>query len=394
MNSDINNIFHVNQIGTSMNNYNLMNNMHQIQNQINPLIYFNNIPNQMNNINQFNPNIQISTNFINPYQRISELENIIIQKNLEIEDLKRQLQSNNKDLTTILNDNKSLELKFIFIPLENSKKIFEFQQTCYKDEKFITVKKRISKKLNKNLKNLIFKYNKGGYIYGNSKVGNLFHDSIVVIKEVVNQDDYISSDDSEDYDNLEKINNANWEIGFKFIPLENPKNEINFKEICNPLDKIIKVKKKIALKLNKHINYLKLLFNGYEIYDRLTFAQTGIMNGSSVIIKETNKSIKAINEEDNLSDDDENMRKEKMNILFSYFSSHEYFITYKNTPIGIVLLFFMLQNFNSKEIMNYINGKGNISFLYNCSKIDFHDDRKVGKMFADKQIPKIIVNKY
>ena len=158
MNNSINNMFQMNQMGMNMmgninNNQNLINNMYQMQNKINPLMNINNnFLNQMNN-NQFNPNnIQMPQNYINPYQRIIELENIIKQKDLKIEDLKRQLQNKVKfnDLSTILCDNKTIDIQFKFIPLENPKNEFEFQETCYIHEKFIMVKKRISKKLNKN----------------------------------------------------------------------------------------------------------------------------------------------------------------------------------------------------------------------------------------------------
>ena len=116
----------------NINNQNLINNNFQMQNQINPLI---NIDNQVNNKQSNQNNIQMPTNFIDPYQRIIELENIIKQKDLEIEDLKKQLQlhikEHSNDLTTFLYDNNSVELKFKFIPLENPKNEIEFQETCY-----------------------------------------------------------------------------------------------------------------------------------------------------------------------------------------------------------------------------------------------------------------------
>ena len=79
------------------NNMNLMNNMHQI----NQLVNMNNqMINQNYNNNQFNQNnnIQIQNQanniILNLYQRIFELENIIKQKDLEIENLKQQLNYN------------------------------------------------------------------------------------------------------------------------------------------------------------------------------------------------------------------------------------------------------------------------------------------------------------
>lgn len=54
-------------------------------------------------------------------------------------------------------------------------------------------------------------------------------------------------------------NYDNRELEFKFIPKENPKNEIQFKEDFCKDDKFIKVKKYVAKKLNKNVNDLLLI---------------------------------------------------------------------------------------------------------------------------------------
>ena len=89
MNNSMNNSqLPMNQIGMNMlgnmNNHNLQYNMNQ--NQINPFMNMNN-PMLIQNNNQMA--MAMNSNFMNPYQRIIELENITRQKDEEIEELKK-----------------------------------------------------------------------------------------------------------------------------------------------------------------------------------------------------------------------------------------------------------------------------------------------------------------
>ena len=89
MNNSMNNSqLPMNQIGMNMlgnmNNQNLQYNMNQ--NQINPFMNMNN-PMLIQNNNQMA--MAMNSNFMNPYQRIIELENITRQKDEEIEELKK-----------------------------------------------------------------------------------------------------------------------------------------------------------------------------------------------------------------------------------------------------------------------------------------------------------------
>ena len=163
----------------NMNNQNLMNNIYPIQNQINPLMNFN-IPtsNNMNNGMGQNNNqmpIQMNFNYINPYQRILELENIIREKDIEIEKLKQLIKNQNYDdmVDFLQNDGESFlfeennfdfdenkgdfwEINFKFTPSNNNDNPIELKETCNINEKVFQVEKRISKKLNKSLNQLKF----------------------------------------------------------------------------------------------------------------------------------------------------------------------------------------------------------------------------------------------
>lgn len=176
--------------------------------------------------------------------------------------------------------------------------------------------------------------------------------------------------------------------------MNNPKNEIDFSETCNINEKFLRAKKRIAKKLNKNINNLLLMLNSFIIDDQLRICESGFLEGDLVVIKEINKSIKAINEENNLeSDDDENLRKEKVNIKFlSPLGVINNIVAYKNIPIGIILLFYMLSHINSEQIMDNINGKESIHFLFNGAKLNINDSRKVGKLFKNIGIPIIKVS--
>ena len=76
----------------------------------------------------------------------------------------------------------------------------------------------------------------------NEKIGK-YSKSIILIKEVLNEEDYNDSNEE---------NGKFLEIKFKFIPLKEPKNIIEFQEKCNNNEKFIKIKIRIARKLKKN----------------------------------------------------------------------------------------------------------------------------------------------
>ena len=232
--------------------------------------------------------------------------------------------------------------------------------------------------------NLVFKYIKGDIVSDYLKVDRISRDSIIKIKEVIDADDYIDSDISDD---LDEEKGENREI--KFIL---HKEGIEFIENCKSNEKIIRVKKRIAKKFNKHINNLILLFNSYKINERLTINQIGLLNNSNVYILEKNNSIKVINEEENLESDDDESKKIKIDFVTVMGGKHNIIAT-KNTPIGIVLLFYLFNFFPSEQVMEYINGEKKIDFLFNASRLTINDNKKLGKIFHNILNPKILVNK-
>ena len=194
--------FQMNQIGMNMsgnmNNQNLQNNMNQ--NQINPFMNMNNLMFIQNNIQMAMP---MNSNFMNPYQRIIELENIIRQKDEEIEELKNKLKSRINDFAEIFCS--SSKVKFKFYPLDNHENQIEFEETCYDYEKFINIKKRIAKKINKNYNNLIlqsFPY----YIADYYKIGGLFYqkEPCITVREINKESNATNNGDNPRLDNDER----------------------------------------------------------------------------------------------------------------------------------------------------------------------------------------------
>ena len=87
------------------------------------------------------------------------------------------------------------------------------------------------------------------------------------------------------------------------------------------------------------------------------------MNGSYVFIIEKNNSIKVINEEENLESDDDESKKIKIDFVTVMGGKHNIIAT-KNTPIGIVLLFYMFKFFLQNKSWNIsMEKKKLISFL-------------------------------
>ena len=249
----------MNQFGMNMmnniNNLNLNNNMNQIQNQINSSMnMYNPFYNQINYM-PFNQ-MGINNNFTNPYQRIIELENIIKEKDLEIENLKKKLR-NFFDLENIpcFNETDFTQLNFTFIPSENPQNVIEFQKFFNKKKKFIKAKRWVAKKLNKNLNDLYFECNNwDSYLIDDNAIIHNYSNSNILIKEVINE---------EDYNMYTGGQGEILEIKFIFIPLDNPKNIIEFKEKCNSGEICIKIKIRLAKKLQKKLNNLSFKFNGF-----------------------------------------------------------------------------------------------------------------------------------
>lgn len=174
------------------NNMNLMNNMYQI----NQLVNMNNqMFNQIYNNNQFNqnnnfqmPNLMNNNNIFNLYQRIFELENIIKQKDLEIENLKQKLNNSQFSNWRNLPCFKNVNLKFKIISSENPNKVIELEERFYNNEKFDQVKELIENKLNMNLNNYYFFHNKD--LIDNEKVFCYPSNSIIIIKEKIDEKDF------------------------------------------------------------------------------------------------------------------------------------------------------------------------------------------------------------
>ena len=282
----------------NMNNMNSINYMNQMPNQIN---MNNPMFNQMNN--QFNQNniqmpMQMNFNFINPYQRIIELENIIKQKDIEIENLKSLLKLQKNDLTQILYD--------------------EF---------------------------------------------------------------------------------GTFKLKYKFIPLESPEKEIEFEDITYNCEPTINVKKRIAKKLNKNLNYLYFIQDNME-FPIFNHQSLRFFKGRTITIKELKDkkgATQEIKEEDNTKSDDildDDSKKMTINLFFKTTQGVEKILfASRNTPIGIILIFYLLREKGANFVMDIIKKKDRrICFLYHATPLRIDDDRKIREIFGENLTPRILVN--
>ena len=363
------------------NNMNLMNNMHQI----NQLVNMNNqMINQNYNNNQFNQNnnIQIpnQTNniILNLYQRIFELENIIKQKDLEIENLKQQLNSNQFSNWRNLPCFKLVNLKFKIISSENPNKIIELEENFNSNDRFDQVKEFIENKLNMNLNNYYFLYNKD-LIYSEEKVNGYLSNSIIIIKEKIYEKDF--------YESYEK-NGENWDLKFIF---NNQGKNIEFTEKCNSRERFIKVEIRIAKKLNKNLKDLKFIFNNLQINHNCSAFEFGLIQESKIFIIETNKYNSDQNDQNNQKSDTNIDTNKKINIIIKSLSSYNYAIfAHYNWPIKLILLYSALMHLDQEDLLNFLDGKKS-NFTYNTNRLEFKDNRVVGQIFKENPNPIICI---
>lgn len=364
------------------NNMNLMNNMYQI----NQLVNMNNqMFNQIYNNNQFNqnnnfqmPNLMNNNNIFNLYQRIFELENIIKQKDLEIENLKQKLNNNEFSNWINLPCFKKVNLKFKIISSENPNKVIELEERFYNNEKFDQVKELIENKLNMNLNNYYFLHNKL-LISNEEKVFCYPSNSIIIIKEKI--------DEKEFYDSYEK-HGENWDLKFVF---NNQGKNIEFTEKCNCKEKFIKIEIRIAKKLNKDLKDLKFIFNGLQIIHNCSPSENLLNQESKIFIIETIKY--------NSDQNDQNTQKSIniidtniiFNIIIKSLSGCIYNIAaHYKWPIKLILLYSALMLLDQEKLLNFLDGKKNYFFFY-LNSIGFKDNRVVGQIFEGNPNPVIFI---
>ena len=208
----------------------------------------------------------------------------------------------------------------------------------------------------------------------------------------MNSLDYIYSPNRGEIDDDENDDSKvykDFELFIRYNPQEKPDDKFVLTECCNRYEKIRSIKKRIFKKISEKYNNirlknLKFVYNSYNLNDKLTAVESGLINRSNIIILNNNN----IKEADN---DNE----EKIGLTFKTISGKtEYIMANRDIPIGIVLIYFLLITEKLDELIDLINGNNkNINFMFNLSLLNIKDKKTVEEVFGNEiKNPKILVN--
>ena len=227
---------------------------------------------------------------------------------------------------------------------------------------------------------------------------------IAKLKEKLNRrisfDDYIffpninESDESDDEDENKEFKEL--ELNIIYNPPKQSNNKFEFKAFCNLNERIKSIKKRLFEKISKKFKVkfhkLKFLFNCYSLSDNLTASQSGLTNGSTImIINSANIRGAGDNNENNTltKDDSEDI----INLTFQTVDGHSTSIyAYREIPIGMVLIYYFLRDDKFYELLDFINGRKHIAFIFNSCLLNIKEHKSVGEIFGIVKNPKIIVN--
>ena len=228
---------------------------------------------------------------------------------------------------------------------------------------------------------------------------------IAKLKEKLNRrisfDDYIffpninESDDEDDDEDENKVF-KNLELNIIYNPPEQPNNKFEFKEFCNLDERIKSIKRRLFEKISKKFKVkfrkLQFMFNYYPLKDNLLVSESGLTNGSNIMIINSGNIRGAgdNNENNKLTKDDS---EDKICLTFQRVDGYRISIyAYRDIPIGIVLIYYFLRDDKFYELLDFINGSKNIAFLFNGLLLNIKDHRSIGEFFGIVENPKIIVN--
>ena len=228
---------------------------------------------------------------------------------------------------------------------------------------------------------------------------------IAKLKEKLNRrisfDDYIffpniNELDDEDDDEDENKVFKNLELNIIYNPPEQPNNKFEFKEFCNLDERIKSIKRRLFEKISKKFKVkfrkLQFLFNCYPLKDNLLVSESGLTNGSNIMIINSGNIRGAgdNNENNKLTKDDS---EDKICLTFQTVLGYRISIyAYRDIPIGIVLIYYFLRDDKFYELLDFISGGNRFAFIFNGCLLNIKDHRSVGEIFGIIKNPKIIVN--
>ena len=156
---------------------------------------------------------------------------------------------------------------------------------------------------------------------------------------------------------------------------------------------IFNIKARLAKKLNIKFYGLRLFCNAYPINEELTvsqFGEYGITKESIIHIMDLSN-IKGAgpenNDVNNKTEEKEENEEEDKNIKYSICFTDTYgrkIIIYSPSyvPIGIVIFFYLLKRRKFQDLMDLINNRNEIIFIYAGFVIKINDRRRVEEIFG------------
>ena len=228
---------------------------------------------------------------------------------------------------------------------------------------------------------------------------------IAKLREKLNRrisfDDYIffpninESDDQDDDDDDENKVFKNLELNITYNQQRQP-NKFEFKEYCESNERIKSIKRRLFEKISKKFKVkfrkLKFLFNCFPLNDHLTSLESGLTNGSNIMIINSGNIRGAgdNNENNKLTKDDS---EDKIYLTFQRVDGYRIsFYAYRDIPIGIVLIYYFLRDDKFYELLDFINGGNRFAFIFNGCLLNIKDHRSIGEFFGIVKNPKIVVN--
>ena len=167
-------------------------------------------------------------------------------------------------------------------------------------------------------------------------------------------------------------------------------------ESCYPDEKteIVcrRVCKKLGIKFKNHKFFIGS--GGKNIANKLSVTENGITNNTNIFVIERNS--KKSNDEGNDSDDSNGVcqcEDKKINITFKTTLGETYNISISQEhSMSTLLKHYLIKTHQKDRIIQIKEGKKDIAFLFNSKKIQFNDKTKIKDFFKNFICPKVVVN--
>ena len=297
---------------------------------------------------------------------------------------------NNQLMTNFAMDNTALKLKAIIDPYE--KRITELEQKLKdKDFQILLLNEKLEQYKNKEML-------MNSQINNMNNNINMINPNPMMVNNNVNWMDIYNNFGNNnmniDSANMNNLNNNNalpkWNISFKY-------NEQEYKERCNPDDNTERTFKRFCKKIGIKFKNCKFVLGGKNVHPRLTFAQAGIGDNSTILIIKNN-SINDLDDAEKESDSEDfcedfcqcQCEGYKMNITFTTTKGSNKNIVFSLEHSIDTLLKKYLFLVGKPEI--YMQKSERIGFLYNGINLKFGSKTKIKDSFNNIICPKIIVN--